>query len=130
MASPARRPAPPAVDGDAGGQTLARLGQGAQGGRVEQPGMHGVDTLHGAGLVQLQAQHQAVRQQGLQLALGPQEKLTQVAHAHRRFDRTEQVFLFAGTEEDGRVGLAWCDFRPGQATLCQRGAIRASQTKR
>ncbi len=41
-----------------------------------------------------------MRQQRLQLALGPQKQLAQVANLHRRLDRAQQVFLLALAEDD------------------------------
>jgi hypothetical protein len=43
-----------------------------------------------------------VRQQRLQLALGPQEELAHAGHAQAGFDRAQQVFLLLPAEDDDR----------------------------
>ena len=56
-------------------QAVGRIAQLAHDGVVEHAGMQAFEPHQRIGAVELHAQHQLVRQQRLQLALGPQEKL-------------------------------------------------------
>jgi hypothetical protein len=81
-------------------QAVVAVAQAAEQSGVQHRAVHAFDVLHLVLRAELQAHHDLVRQQRLQLALRPQEELARLPHRQRRLDRVQQVLLLQLAQYD------------------------------
>jgi len=86
--------------GQAQRQAIVAAAQACAQAGVQHRAVQAFDMLQLVLGAKLQAHHDLVRQQRLQLPLGPQKELARVLHRQRGFDRVQQVFLLQLAQDD------------------------------